>query len=238
MKKFLFICLLSVMSFAGLFAQSPYSITNSHGTTSNTQILDDGTSTRSASLRNVWWGSKVLYSFDETKPIDESFFFSSKILYTPVFGDRFAVPVVGAAGLGEGSGDILNPDAGVNVGIYPWYLLTNDVESRLTLVLHGGIGYKVLTAEVPEGAEAPQQIKLVGGLEAAFASNEGLPTTLSVTPVYFLNTNATVGNFGALEITGILPIANGLGILAEGSFPFDQSFDGQFRLGVIINGKL
>jgi hypothetical protein len=225
------------MSITG-FAQSPYSITNSHKQ-DKTSTQDVGT--QQSSLRNAWVGSKLAYNVDESKPLNESFLLSAKVLYTPVAGDRFAIPVVGNVGLGsQAEGDILNPDAGVNLGIYPWYLLSDptNTDSRLTLVLHGGLGYKVLTAELPEGAEAPQQLKLIGGLEIAFASDEGLPTTLSVTPVYLFNTNAGVDNFGALEITGILPIANGLGLLAEGSFPFDQGISGQFRLGVIVNSQL
>jgi hypothetical protein len=107
------------------------------------------------------------------------------------------------------------------------------------LLAHGGIGYKVIAKGVLAGIEPPQQIRLLGGLEAAFFSENGtLPTTLSVTPVYMYNTNATVGNQSALEITGIMPISNGLGFLVDVQVPFDSGADGIYRFGIIINGQL
>lgn len=186
------------------------------------------------SLANPWVGAKLSYNFDENKPLDDNFLFSAKVLYTPVQGEDYAVPVVGSIGLG--SGDLLNPESGINIGLYPYYKLIKD--TKFLLIAHGGLGYKLITEGVEAGEDAPQQIKLLGGLEAVFYSEAGSPTTVSLTPVYLYHTRDLTESTGALEITGIIPVSSGLGILAEGQVPFKSEFDGTFRFGVVARGKL
>lgn len=210
-----------------LMAQTPFSIVNSK--------TDGEFSSQQVSLANPWFGAKLQYSLNDQAPLEDNFIFNTKVLYTPVVGDKFAIPIVGSAGLG--SSNILNPESGINVGIYPFYFLKGDDD--LKVILHGGIGYKVIVDGVEQGAEAPQQIRLVGGIELAFyGANKDLPTTLSVTPAYLYNTLSGAESTAALEIDGIIPIANGLGLLASGQIPFNKSFDGSFRFGVIVNGQL
>lgn len=229
MKKFLFsIALMLTVAFT-INAQSAYDVINSHGDQT------ESVSTKSASLANPWVGAKLAYNLNEDLPLDESFLLSAKVLYVPVAGPRFAIPVVGSVGLN--STDILNPDAGFNVGLFPWYKLSSS--GNFTLIAHGGLNYKVITEGVPEGVDAPQQIKVLGGLEAVFSpSGDGAATTLSVTPAYFFNTAGVDESTAALEITGVLPIANGLGLLIESTTPFNNDFKGGFRFGVIVSNKL
>lgn len=185
------------------------------------------------SLRNLWIGSSVLWSVDENAPI-ESPGVNGSLLYTLYEHDRFGFPLWGNISLND-NGEIETPDEGVSIGAYPWYELQST--SAFTLVLHGGVGYRRFSPG--EGLEDATEIKLMAGLEAAINTSGGLPTTLSVAPVYLLG-QGDLPNTTALEITGILPIGNGLGFMAEGNFPFDDDAEtnGQFRLGVLINGRL
>lgn len=224
--KYLFSILLTMFSFA-LTAQTPFSIQNSQE--------KDEFSVEQVSLANPWFGAKLSYNLDNDKPLDDNFLFSTKVMYTPVSGDRFAVPIVGGAGLGNSN--ILDPESGVNFGIYPYYLVYST--DKFKVIGHGGLGYKVVVDGVGVGEDAPQQIRLVGGLEAAFYAKEGsLPTTLSITPVYLYNTLEVMENTAMLEATVIMPIANGLGLLVDAQLPFNKLYDGAVRFGVIVNGQL
>jgi hypothetical protein len=225
--KYLFSILLTVFLTMNLTAQSPFGIVSSQE--------QDEASAEQVSIANPWFGAKLSYNLNDDRPLDDNFLFSAKVLYTPVSGDRFAVPIVGTVGLGND--DIFNSDAGLSIGIYPYYFLKTSEQFKL--IAHGGVGYKVIEEGVEAGAEAPQQVRLVGGLEAAFyPKGGGLPTTLSVTPAYLYHTSEATPNVGTLEIDGIIPVANGLGLLLSGWIPFKKEIDGSFKLGVIINGQL
>lgn len=225
--KYLISLLAFVFSITIGFSQNAFDVVNSHGTPE--------AGTMSSSLANPWVGSKLSYNLDEDRPLSESFLLSAKVLYVPVAGERYAIPVVGSVGLGDD--DIFNPESGINLGIYPYYKLTAN--GNFALIAHGGVGYKIIEAGVAEGEDAPQQLRVVGGLEAVFMPDNGSsPTTLSVTPMYLFNTNA-VGNTGGIEITGVLPIAKGVGFLAEGLLPFNSGeFNSGLRFGIIVNGAL
>lgn len=221
MKQLLFSFFMLLFATVG-FSQSAYDIMNSRGTP---QV-----GVQQASAYNPYFGAKLSYSLDEDKPVSESFLLSAKITQVLAAGDNWAFPVASSFGLN--SDDLLNPESGFNVGVFPWISLTKNAETPLTFIVHGGINYKVITEGVDDGSEAPQQFKALAGIEAIFAGPEGSgPTTLSVTPVYYLNNVAD--DFGALEITGVLPVAPGLALLAEGNLPFQNGIGGDVRLGIL-----
>jgi len=210
-----------------MVAQTPYSIFNSRKKTD--------VDVKQVSVANPWLGAKLSYSVNDEQTLYENFLFSAKVLYTPIVGEKYAVPIVGVAGLG--SDNLSSSESGINFGVYPYYKLMES--PKFALIGHGGVGYKVIAKGVLTGVEPPQQIRLLGGLEAAFFSENGtLPTTLSITPVYMYNTGAAVGNSSMLEVTGIMPISNGLGFLVDAQVPFDKGTKGIFRFGIIINGQL
>lgn len=216
MKNVLFLILFLTMGF-GLLAQTPYSIFNSAN--------EKGIGIKQISAKNVWLGSKLVYNVSEDNPIDDNFALSGKVLYTPIFGDKYGIPIVVTAGSG---GDILNPESGTNIGVYPYYVLTST--SGMTLLAHGGVGYKSLQQET----EALQQIRALIGLEVAFAGKAGgPPVTFSLTPVY-TNTSGTLGNKTFLEATTIIPVSKNLGALVDWTSSGDQSF----RIGIIVNAGL
>lgn len=216
MKNVLFLILFLTMGF-GLLAQTPYSIFNSAN--------EKGIGIKQISAKNVWLGSKLVYNVSEDNPIDDNFALAGKVLYTPIFGDKYGIPIVVTAGSG---GDVLNPESGTNIGVYPYYVLTSS--SGMTLLAHGGVGYKSLQQET----EALQQIRALIGLEVAFAGKAGgPPVTLSLTPVY-TNTSGTTGNKTFLEATAIIPVSKNLGALVDWTSSGDQSF----RIGIIVNAGL
>jgi hypothetical protein len=175
----------------------------------------------------------VVWNVDEDAPI-ESPGVNGSLLYTVYSTERFGLPVWGNISLADGAG-IYNPDEGVTVGVYPWYELNK--EEAFTLIAHGGVGYRRYTAEDGLDKYNTTEIKIHGGLEVAMSPGGGLPVTLSVAPVYRMQVG-DLPDGTTLEITGILPIGNGLGLLAEGDFPFDGDVGSQFRMGVVINGRL
>lgn len=217
--------LLGLMLSIALTAQTPFSVVNSHGTTYQEY-------SKSASLANPWIGAKVSKNFNENLPIDQSFLLSAKVLYAPLSGPGWSIPVVTTVGIGNS--DIFNPDAGINLGVYPYYNLSK--QSSFQFVVHGALAYKVIESGVPEEADNPEQFKVSAGFEAILSPPDGgAPTTLSIAPTYMFNNISD--DAGGLEITGVLPIATGLGILAESYIPFKEvnSYAGNFRLGIIAN---
>lgn len=224
---FSFLLLLISAVLAVLFGQTPFAIVNSDG--------KDDAGLEQISMANPWVGAKLSYNLNDEKPISDNFLFSAKVLYMPVASDKYAVPIVGSIGLN--SENLFDPESGLNLGVYPWYKISAN--ERIALIAHGGFAYKVITEGVDTGEDAPQQMRILGGLEAVFFSSaSGLPTTISVTPVYLNNTNTDVSSGAILEVTGIIPIAKGLGLLADGVIPFKKDQKGSFALGVIVNNQL
>lgn len=223
--KYLFSFLLFALLTIPVWAQSPFSIVNSR---------NQEAEVRQVSLGNPWVGAKLSYNINGDQPIDDNFLFSAKVLYTPVSGSNYAIPIVTSAGLG--SDNLVDPESGFNIGVYPFYSVVS--KTNFQLIIHGGVGYKVITNGTDEGDD-PQQIKLLGGLEVAFWPKDGgLPFTVSVAPTYLYHTQDNVDNTSLLQITGIIPIANGLGLLADVQVPLDNLVSETFRFGVIVNGIL
>lgn len=217
--KNVFLVLLMVCGF-GLTAQSPYSVFNSAN--------EKGVSTQQVSLNNVWVGSKLSMNLNDEAPLNENFVFTARVIYTPYFTEKFALPI--AITVSPSGSDVQNPDAGVNFGLYPYLKLISS--GTTTLLAHGGVAFRTLQNE---GEEAVQQFRALAGLEIAIAPKTGgAPITLSATPV-FSNTSGSTGNSTHLEITGILPISKNLGALIDWS---SSGIGSGFRVGVIVNSAL
>lgn len=221
MKKFFTIMVIVLTAITTNFAQSTFDVMNSNGTPE--------VSTEQASAYNPYFGFKLAYNLDESRPVSESFLLSAKITKVLASGPNFAFPVASSFGLN--SDDVTNPESGFNAGVFPWLNVTKNADSQLKFIVHGGLNYKVVTENV-EG-EAPQQIKVLGGVEAVFDNkqeNTG-PVTLSVTPVWYFNN--VLDDFGALEITAVIPVARGLALLAESTTPFQNGVQGDVRFGIL-----
>lgn len=222
--KLLFTSLiLCMVSLCTLVAQTPFDMVSSHA--------NEQTSALSASsLNNPWVGAKLGYNV--SGDVSESFLLSARVMYVPYAGDRFAFPVVGNVGLNNA--DSTNADNGVSIGVFPYYSLS--AEGDFKLLLHGGLNYHILTkADAGEASE----FRILAGLEAAlYGKDGGPPTTLSIAPEAVINTGPVNDTQWGLDITGVLPVAKGLGLLAEGWVPFQDNGGGGFSIGVIVNSSI
>lgn len=239
-KQYFLMMLFSLMS---LFAvgQSPWAITHSRTDADLVvvKISDVGaavTSSKAVSLRNLWIGSSVLWNVDENAPI-ESPGIKGTLLYTAYENEKLSIPIVGNISLND-SGGVDVPDEGISLGVYPNYAVQTN--SSFALVVHGGVGYRRYSDEQAELSDLTE-LKILGGIEMALFMGSGLPVTLNVGPVHRFR-QGDLPNSTSLDITGILPLGNGLGFLVDGSFPFGENDvdagNSLLRMGIIVNGRL
>lgn len=182
------------------------------------------------SLANPYVGAvKLVYNFDDEQPLNDNFLFTANVQLTFIQTQRFALPVVGIAGLS--STDLLNPGSGLNLGLFPWYVL--DDGDNLDIILHGGLNYKTITKDVEAGAAPPQQFKALAGIELIYGKEGKLPSTLSITPAYLYHFDEQTDDTFALELTAIVPVAPKLAVMAESIMAFNDFFGSQFRFAVI-----
>lgn len=222
--KYLFSILL-VLGFLTASSQSAFTVKESRKAEAQVEQV---------SLANPWVGAKLSMAInDPDNDIANNFIFSARVLYEAVTGDNYSVPIVGSFALGND--DMLSPESGFNAGVYPYYIAKES--EGLAVVMHGGAGYKI----IPQGSdfnESPQQIRALAGVELAFKQDGKLPTTLSVTPTYLMHFNSDLEDSFGIEVTGVLPISDGLGVLAEYQRPFTDGAEGVFRLGIMVNSPL
>lgn len=220
MKNFILITSLLFITHLAL-AQSPFTILSSHD--AKPAYLS------ASSQNNPWVGAKLVYNV--AGDVSESFLLSARVLYVAASGDSWAFPIVGNVGLNNA--DSLSADDGVSIGVFPYYRLAGN--STLQLLLHGGLNYHILNLDEIGSAN---ELRMLAGLEAAlYPKDGGSPATLSVAPEYVIN--STLGNQWGLNLTGVLPVANGLGLLLEGTVPFDNAgLSTGLKIGVIVNGDI
>lgn len=219
--KHLLVIIMSLMATIGLAQQLPT-------LKPLTKVL-----TEQVSLANPYVGvAKLAYNLDPDRSLENNLIFSAGAQIVPIRGERFAIPILGVGGLG--SSDILNPNSGLNIGVFPYYYALK--QENLQVVLHVGANYKTIVEGVGADETAPQQLKFLGGAEIIYAKDaDSLPFTFSVSPTYLYHTDDATGNTAAIELTAVVPIAEGLGLLAEGFAPLGDKFKGlgQFRFAVI-----
>lgn len=198
------------------------------------KVRSSGFSSHDVSAKNPWLvGAKLSFTVQDLDgSLANNFIFSGKAATILAEGEKFAFPLYSSVDLG--SGDIFSSESGFNVGIYPYYLLSDN--ANYEIVLHGGSGYKIIPA-LEDGLDAESQFKVTMGIEAAFYKDENsLPTTVSIAPAYLWN--SIFEDIAILEITGVVPISQGIGALIEYQQPFKDGIDGIFRIGVITVGLL
>lgn len=224
MKNFL---LLFTILFLGMTAsaQTAFTVANSHD-----KPTDEPSNLSVASLRNPWLGGKLVYNIRDG--VSDFFRLSARAQYSPIQGENFAIPFVTNVDLSK---DSLQIDEGVGIGVYPWVILGRS--SHFALLLHGGLDYTITTDRSGDLFTA------LAGLEIAIWGKDDsqTPITLSVAPVMVFNTdqNAIDNTFG-LGLTAVVPFANGMGFLLEGTIPFDDVnyFTRGLKAGIIANGMI
>lgn len=217
--KYLIIILLTLFTL-NLIAQTPYY---------QTKIKGAEFSAQQVSLKNPWVGAKLSMPLQDVDGnLGKNTLFSARILYwlDSLGGSgRYGIPVASVVGLN--SSDPLNPESGVNLGVYPYYLLK---EGGTDVILHGGAGYKLL----PTDTTSLNQFKFLAGLE--FILGESLPASLGASVGYLSGKDSFSTAYG--ELTGILPLGGGTGLFAEYQHFFKKDISGALRVGLIVSDKL
>lgn len=187
---------------------------------------EDGiTAERAVSPNNPYYGAKLLYNI--SGDVSNSILFGAHTMFVPVKGFKYAIPVLTNIDLNVG--DTVNNQTEWLIGAYPYYTLIED--RNITLNLHGGLSYQILNNERTEN-----ELRGLLGVEVAFyGEDQSTPITLSVAPEFTRHVQSMT-NTNQLSITGVVPIAKGLMILAEGAIPFGNDLSTAFQFGILLNG--
>lgn len=172
-----------------------------------------------------YFGAKVVYNIKGK--VSESHL---RALYIATAGDNWALPVMA-------NGVITNPDSlsnekGVSLGAFPWYSVLHT--GGMQVLLHGGLSYHLLN--ITESSSLTQ-VRLLGGVQVVvYAKEDKSPIVVSVAPEYIIEPEIDKSSLG-LSMAGVMPIANGLGVLFEGVLPLDgKKVKEGFKIGVVANG--
>ena len=224
MKNLITIIILFCASIS--FAQNTaYDILNSHRVVTKGKSISSPLS--ASSLANPWIGAGSLYNI--SGDVSGSFISTVHVMNVVASGERWMLPVIGNVTATQDTAE-----SGYDFGLAPFYVLTEG--TNLKLLAHGLINYKILNR-----AEQGQrnEFKFSAGLEAVINPKDGGNSlTLSVAPEFVMNTGDVENQRWGLSLTGVLPIGNGLGILAEGLIPFETGLNNVFAIGVITNWQL
>lgn len=200
-----------------LHAQTPYFIMRPYVY----NLPDTTVRVQAVSLKNTWFNSKLSIPLRDDGLLKDNVIFSARVLYTPLYGDDYAFPIVGT--FAPGNTNIYAGESGLNFGIYPYKVLYG--REKTILVLHGGFGYKILLRE-NEHDPGREQWKALAGIEwLHYQTKESEPVSISLTA------NVWQGKWGG-EITGIIPVGPSLGLLAEYTQRINQL--GILRVGLIL----
>lgn len=201
----LFLMALSI----NLVAQSAFQRTNSN--VNDAQFAEFG----ATSAANAWMGSGIAYQFGDSD-ISNNMLITGRVLLELTQIGKVHLPIMSNV---EFSFD--QPIKEFTVGLYPWAMTGQN------LVSHGGAEFQ------SDGLLETKRLKLFAGVEYFLMNSNGLPLTVSVTPVVFYESDFVWG----IESTIVVPIANGLGLLAQ----LESQFDGApilFSLGIVTNKLL
>jgi hypothetical protein len=140
--------------------------------------------------------------------------------------------------------EITMSTSGVNVGLYPYWVLSET--KYFSFTLHGAAVYKLNSFQVAsKDVQYLNQGRFSLGFEMGIggkAANGRNPMTLSVAPattVFSKTAYSTVfsenkSSISSLEITGVVPVGRGFGLLLESVV----SKTSIFRAGILISTEL
>jgi len=248
-------CLAGALLTSPAFPQTPYGFTN--------VVSDAGAG--GVAANNPWLGAQVGYKFGGTDSFSDNLLVGAKFLYDPLGTNKdssgddrgWHLPVMGNisdltanASAAASPSDQLDHQAqqlissaqGLNVGVYPYLVISRSQVVRVTA--HSLIGWKLSSLRTPGGETVLfNQGRVAAGLEVAIGQlNEAgrLPITFSVTPVItFLSADKYEQVFGtrksaigSVELTGVMPVGSGFGLLFEGILSGGDR--GSFRSGMVF----
>lgn len=222
--KNLFTLLISLLAF-NLFAQLPTDMILSQDREASGIVAG-----RSSSLAIPYVGAKLGYNIQGNA--SESILLSGRAMYIPVSGERYAIPFM--TNINLNAPDSLSNDAGWSFGVHPFYRLSTD--NQLRVFLHGGLIYNILDKK---DVDAQSRFRALAGVQLAFYGEQArYPITLSIAPEVIWNTTDVTTRSSGLGLSGVVPIANGLGLLVEGLIPFQDGTKTGLSIGIIVNNEL
>lgn len=215
-----------------------------------------------ASGFNPWLGAQLVHSFEGTGDFADNIVITGRLLYElKTSSKKFKVPVMGnisdlksellndAKKLESALTNIVIGDDGLNVGIYPYFIINDYAGDDFYLLAHGSASLKMNGFQI----DSTQTNYLnTGRFSAGLEMGYGLfdkksgdrPITLSVTPVFsFFDKEEYNDVFGeernsivSLEFTGIIPISKtGIGLMIQSVV--SGNTNNVFRAGIILSGQ-
>lgn len=130
---------------------------------------------------------------------------NGRVYYTPISDDKFAIPI---------SAEVENDS--MAVGVFPYYKIK---DGDLTILAHSGFEY-----------DLDNTFRILAGVEFALYGEDNTPFTLSIAPEILFTDKTSYG----IGITGVLPIANSLGLLVD----VTTGQRSQVSFGIIVNSQL
>lgn len=218
MKNILFITLLFVAF--GMNAQvTP--ITMITATKTPAEFLE-----RNVALNFPYLGWKVAYNLNGDVSDNDAIALSARTMVVAAQGDRWALPFLV---------DVADRDSTVktttSIGAFPY--LNIGSSNQLQLYAHSGLDYRINAGDVDD------EFRILAGLQASlYPLNGGLPYSLSVAPEYKWFVNDADRSTFSLNITGVIPIVNTMGVLFQGGIPLDDNTGTAFEAGVIMNWQV
>lgn len=234
-------------------AQSPTAFMNNGG---RTKLLAGG-----ESGFNPWIGAQLVHNFQGTDEFADNIIVAGKMVYEiKNESEKFKLPVftnlsdLKSELLNDGEKlenavtDIVNGDQGLNVGVYPYFIL-DDYGDDFYCVIHGSASWKLNGFQLDTATTEYLNIgRLSVGIEIGYGilnqATGDKPVTLSFTPVYstfnsddyesiFQEKKSSIMSY---ELTGIVPISNtGIGVMLQQVF--NPEGENAFMAGLILTAK-
>lgn len=182
------------------------------------------------SAGNPWLAGATFGSaFGDGNAIEDNFLFTARLIKDIQVSDRFHVPLMANAALpGITDAALVLNDRAISAGFYPYYFLAS--KGKANFLVHGAGIYRLL----PGQDTAVTQVRLLGGLEGHFFSEDGgLPITASVAPAYTFGDKS----FLSLEVDVIFPLSTGIGVLINYVKPFEETLKPVFQAGIVLTTR-
>ncbi len=212
---------------------------------------------------NPWLGAQLIQNFEGTGDFVDNLVITGRVLYEPKTNTsrKLKFPIMGnisdikseilgdSIKLNSAVNEIIFGDEGLNVGVYPYYILNEYADDDFYCVVHASAGWKLNGFQLDSNTTNYLNIgRVSAGMEIGYGMLDKItgdkPITLSITPVlsFFDKTeynkifDKELGNITSLEVTVILPISNtGIGVMLEKVF--SANVESLFRAGIIFTGK-
>jgi len=258
MKKIALTLLSGCLITFSAFSQTASSVLSMSRT--NTLKLQE--SAAGSSGFNPWLGAQLLLNVAGTGDVSDNLIVSGRLLYQlKTTSKKFKIPIMGnisnltsdlenkkADEIEQSVNEIVMSDKGLNIGLYPYYILV-PYDRDFYLLAHGSLNWKLNGFKLTDSTSNYLNIgRFSAGFEIGYGTLDNItgdkPLTISITPTLSLFDKTKYKEiFGidksmvlGLELTGIIPISKtGIAVVLDGIF--SKGTDAAFRVGFILSGK-